>query len=117
MLLAGNGSPVTANAATQRVQQVPSSIPKYVAADATHGNQSRATSLCSGLSTPMPVTSLTGTQSGGASCNADDLISIKTAGVIAPRSQPEIPKIATSQGSTATTLVPAGIASFPLFDI
>lgn len=110
MLLAGNGSPVTANAVTPRVP-VPSSVTKYVVADGIHGNQSQAMPLCSGLPSPMSVTSHSGGQSGGASCNTDDLISIKTIGVVAPRSQPEPPKTVTSIGSTAATLMPSGIAS------
>ncbi|RWR75037.1 protein TIFY 6B-like protein [Cinnamomum micranthum f. kanehirae] len=108
MLLAGNGSPVTANAVTPRVP-VPSSVPKYVVADGIHGNQSHAMQLCSGLSSPMSVTSHSGGQSGGASSNTDDLISIKTIGVVAPRSQPEPPKTVTSLGSTAATLMPSAV--------
>eukprot|EP00268_Persea_americana_P028383 TRINITY_DN27551_c0_g2_i4.p1 TRINITY_DN27551_c0_g2~~TRINITY_DN27551_c0_g2_i4.p1 ORF type:complete len:391 (+),score=96.10 TRINITY_DN27551_c0_g2_i4:199-1371(+) len=108
MLMAGNGSPVTANAVTPRVP-VPSSVPKYVVGDGIHGNQSHAIPLCSGLSSPISVTSHSGGQSGGASCNTDDLIPIKTIGVVAPRSQPEPPKTVTSLGSTAATLMPSAV--------
>lgn len=113
MLLAGNGSSVTSNAVTLGAQ-VPPSAPKHAAGDSIHGNQSQASSRCSGLSSPVSVTSHAGSQSGGTSSNTDDLKAMKTVGALAPRSQTEPPKVVTCIGSAAGTLVPAGSISFPL---
>lgn len=111
MQLAGNGSSVTANAAIPRAQ-VPASVPKHAVQDGTNGNQSQASSPCSGLSSPISVTSHAGAHSGGTSSNTDDLMAMKA--VLPPRSQADPPQAITSIGAAAGTLMPAGDAYFLL---
>lgn len=111
MLLASNGSSVTANAAIPRAQ-VPASIQKHAVQDGTNGNQSQASSPCSGLSSPLSVTSHAGAHSGGTSSNTDDLMAMKA--VLPPRSQADPPQAITSIGAAAGPLMPAGDAYFPL---
>ncbi|RWR79589.1 protein TIFY 6B-like protein [Cinnamomum micranthum f. kanehirae] len=106
MQLAGNGSSVTANAAIPRAQ-VPASVPKHAVQDGTNGNQSQASSPCSGLSSPISVTSHAGAHSGGTSSNTDDLMAMKA--VLPPRSQADPPQAITSIGAAAGTLMPAAV--------
>lgn len=108
MFLAANGSSKVANAVNTRAQ-VPTSAPKHVVGEGIHGNQSQVTSPCSGLSSPMSVSSHPSPQSAGTSSNTDDLIAMKSMGAKAPSSRSETPEIVTSIGSVAGTLVPAAV--------
>ncbi|KAK4596791.1 hypothetical protein RGQ29_014718 [Quercus rubra] len=78
MLLAGNGS-IASNAAHPKAQvQAPSS--KLAAADGVTVNQPINTHPCSGLSSPLSVSSHTGAQSGSGSTGNDESMAAKTAG-------------------------------------
>ncbi|KAK7837062.1 protein TIFY 6B isoform X1 [Quercus suber] len=78
MLLAGNGS-IASNAAHPKAQvQAPSS--KLAAADGVTVNQSINTHPCSGLSSPLSVSSHTGAQSGSGSTGNDESMAAKTTG-------------------------------------
>ncbi|KAJ8621476.1 hypothetical protein MRB53_030005 [Persea americana] len=74
MFLAGNGSSMTANAAIPRTTQVQAMSPKPAVADGVRGNQSRATSPRSSLSSPTSVTSHMGAQLRSRSISTDDLV-------------------------------------------
>ncbi|XP_030959639.1 protein TIFY 6B-like isoform X4 [Quercus lobata] len=78
MLLAGNGS-IASNAAHPKAQvQAPSS--KLAAADGVTVNQPINTHPCSGLSSPLSVSSHTGAQSGSGSTGNDESMAAKTTG-------------------------------------
>ncbi|KAJ4961384.1 hypothetical protein NE237_021294 [Protea cynaroides] len=109
MFLAGNGACTT----NQRSQgPVPTSKPAVV--EGVHGNQSHSTPACSGLSSPISVTSHSGAQSGSGSSNNDEGIAgmaAKSKGTLtAPSSsQPETPVNVTPIPSAAKTLMPAAV--------
>ncbi|XP_075658189.1 protein TIFY 6B-like isoform X2 [Castanea sativa] len=78
MLLAGNGS-IASNTAHPKAQvQAPSS--KLAAADGVTVNQPINTHPCSGLSSPLSVSSHTGAQSGSGSTGNDEVMATKTTG-------------------------------------
>lgn len=99
MLLAGNGSVIASNAAHPKAQvQAPSS--KLAAGDGVPVNQPINTQPCSGLSSPLSVSSHTGAQSGSGSTSNDELMAAKTTGVpTTPVSKVEPQKIANVVGS------------------
>ncbi|OVA11209.1 Tify [Macleaya cordata] len=108
MFLAGNGTSANPNIAAPRAQ-VQAPIPKTVGADVVHGNQSHSTSPCSGLSSPISVTSHPGAQSASGCSGTDELMAAKSKGpLVPPSSQPEPSKVLTSLG-TAATLMPAAV--------
>ncbi|XP_058078840.1 protein TIFY 6B isoform X2 [Magnolia sinica] len=107
--LAGNGSSLAANAMNLKSNQVQALAPKHVALEGILGNQSHSTSPCSGLSSPISVTSHSAGQSCGGSINTDNLMATNGSAPLASSSQSETPKIATSVGSAATTLTPAAV--------
>ncbi|XP_043695684.1 protein TIFY 6B-like isoform X3 [Telopea speciosissima] len=107
MFLAGNGASMSNN---QRAQvPAPTSMPTVF--EVVHGNQSTSTPPCSGLPSPISVTSHSGAQSGSGSSNNDEGMTTKSKGtLIAPSSsQPEAPVIVTPIASAATTLMPAAV--------
>ncbi|XP_058108212.1 protein TIFY 6B-like isoform X2 [Magnolia sinica] len=107
MFLAGNGSSVAANMVNP-LAQVPAMAPKPVACDGAYINQAHSPSPCSGLSSPISVTSHSNAQSGSGSSNNEDLLATKAIGGLGPTSQPEPPKIVTQAGSTTANMMPAG---------
>lgn len=117
MLLASKGSNVTSNAANPR-SEAPASVPTKVAGSdglSTNQNQTPTTSHvaspCSGLSSPLSVTSQIGPHSGVHSAANDDTPVVKSLGLLAPTSQNEPSKtLSAASGSTsAETIMPRGI--------
>ncbi|KAK9278682.1 hypothetical protein L1049_028256 [Liquidambar formosana] len=107
MLLAGNAPSITPKT-TFATAQVQAPTPKPSTGDSFTGNQSHSTSHCSGHPSPISVTSLAGSQSGGGSSSTNELISVKPIGALAsPTNQPEPPK--SSLGSAAATLIPSAV--------
>ncbi|KAK0587422.1 hypothetical protein LWI29_022580 [Acer saccharum] len=116
MLLAGNGSYATQNKtlptaipAVPRTAlptpQVPISIRRPSIGDGYIGTNSHTTSPCSGLSSPISVTSHVGSQSAaGPSCSND----IARGVLASSNNQPEPPKAVSSVGAPPPTLIPAG---------
>ncbi|XP_062171387.1 protein TIFY 6B-like isoform X2 [Alnus glutinosa] len=99
MFLAGNGSAITSNTAHPKAQvQAPNS--KLATGDGVPVNQPINTQPCSGLSSPLSVSSHTGAQSGSGSTSNDELMAAKTSGVPStPVSKVEPQKIANVVGS------------------
>ncbi|KAF8389962.1 hypothetical protein HHK36_024482 [Tetracentron sinense] len=115
MFMAGNGSSTNANMTHPRAR-VQAPTPRQLAGDGVHGNQSHAASPCSGLSSPMSVTSHAGNQSGSGSSSTDEMIAAKTIGALAApssSSQLEPPKIVSLLGYAAATLVPSDVPQAP----
>ncbi|KAF8407605.1 hypothetical protein HHK36_006739 [Tetracentron sinense] len=109
MFLAGNGSSITANT-THPKAQVQAPTPKLVVGDNVHQNQSHTISPCSGVSSPMSVTSHAVAQSGSGIGSTDELMAVKTIGALTTSgSQLEPPKITNSLGSAAATLMPSAV--------
>lgn len=113
MLLAGNDSSVipdkTLPTAVPTAQVVASTLRSSLG-DGCTGNSSRTASTCSGLLSPISVTSHAGSQSGRGINSASEVRTVKQLGVAAsPSSQPEPHKVVSSVRS-ATTLGPAGNA-------
>ncbi|XP_042501672.1 protein TIFY 6B-like isoform X2 [Macadamia integrifolia] len=106
MFLAGNGASMSNN---QRAQvQAPTSQPTVV--EGVQGNQSpNSTPPCSGLPSPISVTSHSGAQSGSGSSNNDEGMATKSKGtLIAPSSsQPEV--VTPIASAAPTTLMPAAV--------
>ena len=115
MFLAGSGSSTPANAANLKAQ-VLAPTSKLAAADGIPVNQPINTSN-SALSSPLSVSSPTGTQSGSGSSSTDELIAAKTTAVpIPPVSKMEPPKIMNAVGSVAATaMMPSGIPLFVIY--
>ncbi|GMN38488.1 hypothetical protein TIFTF001_007718 [Ficus carica] len=109
MFLAGSGSSMPANAANLKAQ-VLAPTSKLAAADGIPVNQPINTSN-SALSSPLSVSSHTGTQSGSGSTSTDELIAAKTTAVpITPVSKMEPPKIMNAVGSVAATaMMPSAV--------
>ncbi|KAK9105921.1 hypothetical protein Scep_022765 [Stephania cephalantha] len=108
MFLAGNGASTNPSVATPRAP-VPGPTPKQVAADGIHGNPSHSTSPCSGLSSPISVTSHATPQSGNGSSGTDEVIPARSIGALTvSTSLPEPPKAVTSIKPT-TNLMPAAV--------
>uniref|UniRef100_A0A5B7A904 Protein TIFY n=1 Tax=Davidia involucrata TaxID=16924 RepID=A0A5B7A904_DAVIN len=110
MFLAGNGSTAASNTAQPRAQvQTPTS--KLAAGDGVFANQPMNTPPCSGLSSPMSVSSHPVGQSGSGSTNNDEVMAVKTTGVsTTPVSKVDPPKIVTSLGPvSATTMIPSAV--------
>ncbi|KAE8076342.1 hypothetical protein FH972_015000 [Carpinus fangiana] len=103
MFLAGNGSAIASNTAHPKAQvQAPSS--KLAAGDGVPANQPINTQPCSGLSSPLSVSSHSGAQSGSGSTSNDELMAAKTNGIpSAPVSKGEPQKIANVVGSVPVT--------------
>ena len=109
MFLAGNGSAIASNTAHPKAQvQAPSS--KLAAGDGVPANQPINSQPCSGLSSPLSVSSHTGAQSGSGSTSNDELMAAKTNGVPStPVSKVEPQKIANVVGSVPVTpIFPSG---------
>ncbi|KAF6150864.1 hypothetical protein GIB67_020947 [Kingdonia uniflora] len=112
MFLAGNGASTSQTMTTTPRAQVQGPTPKpVVGADGAQGNQS--TSPCSGISSPMSVTSHVSAQSGsGNGCNGtDELMAVKPIRAFAaPICQLEPSKAGpSSRGSVASPLMPAAV--------
>lgn len=107
MLLAGNGSSISSNAAQPKTQ-APSA--KFPVADGVPVNQPTNTPP-SGLSSPLSVSSHTGVQSVSGSTNTDELMAPRTTGhPTSPVSKMEPPKIVNAVGSVAaTSMIPSGM--------
>lgn len=108
MFLAGS-SAIASNTAHPKAQvQAPSS--KLAAGDSVPANQPINTQPCSGLSSPLSVSSHTGAQSGSGSTSNDELMAAKTIGVPStPVSKVEPQKIANVVGSVPVTpIFPSG---------
>ncbi|KAI3946467.1 hypothetical protein MKX01_017683 [Papaver californicum] len=106
MFLAGNGTSTTPTVATPRAQAQP---PTPKGADVFRGNHSHSASPCSGLSSPMSVTSQPGSQSVSGCSSADELMAAKSVVTMAtPISQAE-PSKATSPDGSAANLRPAAV--------
>ncbi|CAB4265215.1 unnamed protein product [Prunus armeniaca] len=107
MLLAGNGSSISSNAAQPKTQ-APSA--KFPVEDGVPVNQPTNTPP-SGLSSPLSVSSHTGVQSVSGSTNTDELMAPRTTGhPTSPVSKMEPPKIVNAVGSVAaTSLIPSAV--------
>jgi len=103
MFLAGNGSAIASNTAHPKAQvQAPSS--KLAAGDGVPANQPINTQPCSGLSSPLSVSSHSGAQSGSGSTSNDELMAAKSNGIPStPVSKVEPQKIANVVGSVPVT--------------
>lgn len=105
MFLAGNGTPMASSMGQQRAQ-VPVAASKLAAGDGILANQPMNTSPCSGLSSPMSVSSHPVAQSGSRSTSADEVLAAKTTGVTsAPVSKVDSPKI---HSVASTPMMPSG---------
>ena len=102
MLLAGSGLSAASNMAQPKVQ-APGS--KVAAGDGVPVSQPANTPPCSGLPSPLSVSSHTGAQSGSGSTSTDEFLTAKTAGVTTTSvSNVEPPKVV-----SATTMLTSGI--------
>lgn len=110
MFLAGSASSTPTNAANLNAQVLPPTSKLAAAADGIPVNQPINTSN-SALSSPLSVSSHTGTQSGSGSTSTDELIAAKTTAVpITPVSKMEPPKIMNAVGSVAATaMMPSAV--------
>ncbi|XP_041014650.1 protein TIFY 6B-like isoform X5 [Juglans microcarpa x Juglans regia] len=109
MFLAGNGSSITFNTAHPKAQvQAPSS--KLAVGDGVPLNQPKNTQPCSGLSSPLSVSSHTGAQSLSGSTSNDELMEAKTTGVsITPVSKVEPQKANVVGSVTVTSMLPSAV--------
>ncbi|TXG57185.1 hypothetical protein EZV62_018498 [Acer yangbiense] len=109
MLLAGNGSSIAPNAAQPKVQvQAPSSKPAAV--NGVTVNQPVNAPPCTGLPSPMSISSNTGTHSGSGSTSTEEMMVVKTTG---PVCKLEPSKTVNAVGSVAaTSTMPAGPSKF-----
>lgn len=102
MLLAANGLPMTSNKAQPNVQ-APNA--KLTSGEIVPISQPINASSCPGLSSPLSVSSRTGTQSRSGSTSSDELLVAKTTGVpTTPVSRVERPKAV-----NATAMLPSGM--------
>ncbi|KAI9082126.1 hypothetical protein K1719_035866 [Acacia pycnantha] len=102
MLLAANGLPVTSNKAQPNIQ-APNS--KLTSAEGVPVSQPINTLPCPSLSSPLSVSSHTGTQSRSGSTSSDELRAAKTIGVpTTPVSKVEPPKVV-----IATAMLPSAV--------
>lgn len=110
MFLAGSASSTPTNAANLKAQVLAPTSKLAVAADGIPVNQPINTSN-SALSSPLSVSSHTGTQSGSGSTSTDELIAAKTTAVpITPVSKMDPPKIMNAVGSVAATaMMPSAV--------
>ncbi|XP_022734988.1 protein TIFY 6B-like [Durio zibethinus] len=103
MFHAGNGSSMASNVVHPKAH-VETSIPKPVQVDSVSANQLLNTQLCSGMSSPLSVSSHTGAQSRSGSSSNDELMVCKTTGSpTTPISKVEPPKLVNTMGSVAAT--------------
>ncbi|KAJ1437889.1 Tify domain [Sesbania bispinosa] len=108
MLLAGNSNMAHAKA------QAPGS--KLVAVDGVSVSQPANTPPCSGLSSPLSVSSHTGAQSGSGSTSTDEFLAAKTTGVpTTPVSNVEPPKIVNAATMLTSAVPQARKASLARF--
>ncbi|KAH9794596.1 protein TIFY 6B [Citrus sinensis] len=113
MLLAGNGSFIAPIMAQPKVQvQAPSSKPTTV--DGVTGNQPVSTPPGTGHSSPISVSSHTGTQSASGSTSTEEPMAAKTIGLTTTHiCKPETPNMEKAVGSVAATAVTsAGHSNF-----
>ncbi|KAK3221935.1 hypothetical protein Dsin_008960 [Dipteronia sinensis] len=113
MFLAGNGSSIAPNAAQPKVQiQAPSS--KSAAVNGVTVNQPVNAPPCTGLPSPISISSHTDTHSGSGSTSTEDMMVVKTTGVNAtPVCKLEPSKTVNAVGSVAaTSTMPAGPSKF-----
>lgn len=110
MVLAGSASSTPTNAANLKAQVLAPTSKLAAAADGIPVNQPINTSN-SALSSPLSVSSHTGTQSGSGSTSTDELIAAKTTAVpITPVSKMEPPKNMNAVGSVAATaMMPSAV--------
>lgn len=102
MLLAANGLPVTSNKAQLNVQAPNSKLTSGEGVPVSHPIN---TSPCPGLSSPLSVSSHTGTQSRSGSSSTDELLAVKTTGVPTTLvSKVEPPKVV-----NATAMLPSAV--------
>ncbi|KAI4357582.1 hypothetical protein L6164_001521 [Bauhinia variegata] len=102
MFLAGNGVSAVSNTAQPKVQ-VP--CPKLGSGDGVPVNQPINTPPCSGLASPLSVSSHTGAQSGSGSTSTEEFLAAKTTGVpstLVSKSDP--PKVV-----NASTMLPSAV--------
>lgn len=119
MLLASKGSNAISNAVNPLCEPPAPAPTKLAGSDVLSTNQnltptsSQVASPCSGLSSPLSVTSQTVHNCGSGSTINDDTAVVKTVGSLAPTSQNEPSKTLTAApGSTsAATIMPTGIYS------
>ncbi|XP_042503875.1 protein TIFY 6B-like [Macadamia integrifolia] len=107
MFLAGNGASIT----NQR-SQMPVPTSKPAVSEGVHGQGNQSHSTPPGLSSPISVTSHSGTQSGSGSSNSDEGTAAKSKGTLTgpSSSQAEAPVMAAPISSAATTpLVPTAV--------
>lgn len=111
MLLAGNGhGPSVAPITTLPLAQVQAPNPRPSTADVFIGNQPHTSSPCSGLPSPISVTSHAGPQSGGVSAVTNEIEALKLKGTLAsPINQPEPPAVVNALGSAAATMIPSAV--------
>ncbi|XP_010932589.2 protein TIFY 6b [Elaeis guineensis] len=117
MLLASRGSNATSNAVNPRCEPPVPAPTKLAGSDVLSTNQnltptsSHVASPCSGLSSPLSVTSRTVPNCGSGSTTNDDTAVVKTVGSLAPTSQNEPSKTLTAAiGSTsAATIMPTAV--------
>ncbi|KAG2701510.1 hypothetical protein I3760_06G048600 [Carya illinoinensis] len=109
MFLAGNGSSITFNTAHPKAQvQAPSS--KLAVGDGVPLNQPINAQPCSGLSSPLSVSSHTGAQSLSGSTSNDELMTAKTTGVsTTPVSKAEPQKANVVGSVTVTPMFPSAV--------
>ncbi|KAL6001450.1 hypothetical protein ACLOJK_007188 [Asimina triloba] len=113
MFLAGQGACVP-QTVVNPIAHVASAAPKQIACEGVYLNQSHSNPPCSGLSSPISVTSHPSTHSGTGSSSNEDLLGTKIVGGLgaaaSPASQPEPPNIVNALGSAATaTMVPTAV--------
>lgn len=117
MLLASKGSNATSNSVKPRCEPLAPAPTKLAGSDVLSTNQnltptsSHVASPCSGLSSPLSVTSQTVPNCGGGSTINDDTAVVKTVGSLAPTSQNEPSKTLTAAlgSSSVATVAPRGI--------
>lgn len=114
MLLAGNGSSIAPTMAQPKVQvQAPSSKPTTV--DGVTGNQPVSTPPGTGRSSPISVSSHTGTQSASGSTSTEEPMAAKTIGLTTTHiCKPETPNMEKAVGSVAATAVTSAGMNLPL---
>ncbi|XP_012440543.1 protein TIFY 6B isoform X1 [Gossypium raimondii] len=108
MLLAGNGSSLTSNVAHPNVQ-VQAPISKPLQFETLPTNHFTNAQLCSGIPSPLSVSSHTGVQSRSGSTSTDEKTVCKTTGSLTtPISLVEAPKLANTMGPvTPTSMMPS----------
>ncbi|KAI7986520.1 Protein TIFY 6B [Camellia lanceoleosa] len=109
MLLAGNGHSSTPNKAVATTQvEVP--VPRPSGVDNFIGNQSRTTSPCLGLPSPISVTTCATPQSVGGSSSSTAITAVRAIGTLASTSNKSEPsKGVSSRAPVSAPLVPSAV--------